>query len=127
MTGLASSGMVDVLGHADVIKVHGFVPEGHCATCTSHWSRRPRRASMGVEISSQGLLRTIGEMYPAPDLLDMFHAAGVPVMFASDAHAPDEVGPRLRPRSSPRRAAPGTPTTSVSTSAKAPAARLPVR
>ncbi len=47
-------------------------------------------SQMGVEVSSQGLLRTIGEIYPAPELLKMFHSAGVPIMLASDAHVPDE-------------------------------------
>jgi histidinol-phosphatase (PHP family) len=45
---------------------------------------------MAVEISSQGLLRPIREIYPAPGFLDLFHAAGVPITLGSDAHTPDE-------------------------------------
>jgi histidinol-phosphatase (PHP family) len=45
---------------------------------------------MAVEISSQGLLRPINEIYPAPAFLDLFHAAGVPITLGSDAHTPEE-------------------------------------
>ena len=90
MTGLAKSGMVDVLGHADVIKVHGFVPDGSLRYLYEPLVEATAASRMGVEISSQGLLRTIGEIYPAPELLKMFQSAGVPIMLASDAHAPDE-------------------------------------
>ena len=48
------------------------------------------RSGMAVEISSQGLLRAVKEIYPAPAFLDMFHAAGVPITLGSDAHSPDE-------------------------------------
>ena len=45
---------------------------------------------MAVEVSSQGLLRAVREIYPAPAFLDLFHAAGVPITLGSDAHTPDE-------------------------------------
>ncbi|HEX7528948.1 MAG TPA: histidinol-phosphatase, partial [Thermoanaerobaculia bacterium] len=35
---------------------------------------------------------TVGEEYPAPLLLTSLVAAGVPIVFSSDAHAPAEVG-----------------------------------
>jgi histidinol-phosphatase (PHP family) len=45
---------------------------------------------MAVEISSQGLLRAVNEIYPAPAFLRRFGEAGVPITLGSDAHAPDE-------------------------------------
>ena len=45
-----------------------------------------------VEISSSGLYKPVGEIYPAPLLLQMFHDAAVPIVFASDAHEPSHCG-----------------------------------
>ncbi len=42
--------------------------------------------------ASAGLRKPVGEVYPEPRLLDRIVAAGIPVTFSSDAHAPAEVG-----------------------------------
>jgi histidinol-phosphatase (PHP family) len=90
LTALAASGMVDILGHPDLIKVHGFVPHGGARHLYERTVEATAASGMAIEISSQGLLRTIREIYPSPEFLRMFQAAGIPVTFASDAHAPDE-------------------------------------
>jgi histidinol-phosphatase (PHP family) len=48
-----------------------------------------------VEVNTSGLRKPVGEVYPHPDLLRACQAAGVPTTFASDAHAPNEVGADL--------------------------------
>lgn len=87
---LAKSGAVDVLAHVDVIKKYGFRPEGD----PTPWYRPVVAAAASggtaVEVSSQGLRNPAGEVYPAPDLLAMFAAAGVPITLASDGHRPTE-------------------------------------
>ena len=90
LTALAASGMVDVLGHPDLIKVHGFVPHGGARHLYERTVQATAASGMAIEISSQGLLRTIREIYPSREFLSMFQAAGISVTFASDAHAPDE-------------------------------------
>ena len=89
-TALAETGMVDSLGHVDVIKVAGIVPEGSLAYLWDPVVEATARSGMAVEISSQGLLRAVREIYPAPAFLARFAAAGVPITLASDAHTPDE-------------------------------------
>jgi len=89
-TALAATGMVDSLGHVDVIKVAGILPNGDLRYLWEPVVEATARSGMAVEISSQGLLRAIKEIYPAPAFLDMFHAAGVPITLGSDAHSPDE-------------------------------------
>lgn len=89
-TALAATGMVDTLGHVDVIKVAGLVPDGSLRYLWEPVVEATAKTGMAVEISSQGLLRPIKEIYPAPALLGMFHAAGVPITLGSDAHSPDE-------------------------------------
>ena len=76
---LAASGHVDVLGHPDLVKIFG---------------RRPRRieypdlGGIVLEISTAGLHKHVGELYPDPPML----AGHPPITLASDAHTPQDVG-----------------------------------
>lgn len=89
---LAASGKVDVLAHVDLPKKYGFRP----ATEPVEWYRRVVEAAVAtgtsVEVSSQGLRKPVGEIYPSPLFLKMFHDAGVLITLASDAHFPEEAG-----------------------------------
>ena len=89
-TALAQTGMVDSIGHVDVIKVAGLIPDGSLRHLWEPVVEATAASGMAVEISSQGLLRAVKEIYPAPAFLALFQAAGVPITLGSDAHAPDE-------------------------------------
>jgi histidinol-phosphatase (PHP family) len=45
-----------------------------------------------IEISTAGLRKPIGEIYPDPILLKKCYNAGVTIVLSSDAHHPDHVG-----------------------------------
>ena len=49
-------------------------------------------SGIAVEISTAGLRKPVGELYPAPALLAMAVDAGVPVALSSDAHSPEQIG-----------------------------------
>jgi len=96
------SGLFDVLGHPDVIKVFGhrppetFAPE--LEACYDRLARAAAEARVALEVSSAGLRRPAGEIYPDGRLLRRARSLGVPVTLASDAHEPEEAGwayPRL--------------------------------
>lgn len=89
-TALAASGMVDVLGHADVIKVAGFVPDEDLTPLYEPVVAAAARTGTAIEVSSGGLRRQAAEVYPAPPFLQLFQAAGVPITLASDAHLPEQ-------------------------------------
>ncbi len=89
-TALAATGMVDSLGHVDVIKAAGLLPDGSLRYLWEPIVEATAASATAVEISSKGLLRVVNEIYPAPGLLDLFHAAGVPITLGSDAHTPEE-------------------------------------
>ena len=89
-TALAGSGMVDVLAHADVIKKHGIQPTGELLELYRPVVTAAVRTGTAVEVSSAGLRNPVAEIFPTPGFLDAFHAGGVPIMLASDAHAPDD-------------------------------------
>jgi len=89
-TQLAASGAVDVLAHVDVIKKYGLRPEADPSDWYDAVVAAAAESGTAVEVSSQGLRKPAREGYPAPELLCRFHAAGVPITLASDAHVPEE-------------------------------------
>jgi histidinol-phosphatase (PHP family) len=90
---LADSGVCDVLAHPDLCKVYGRRPdvpdEFH-----DRMAEAAARSGMAAEVSSAGWRKPVGEAYPSPALLARFHAAGVPVTTASDAHGLGHVAER---------------------------------
>jgi histidinol-phosphatase (PHP family) len=88
----ASTGLFDVLAHFDLPKKHGHRPSRPLLEAEAAAIDAARRAGCAVEISSAGLRKPVGEAYPEPRLLARIVDAGIPVTFASDAHAPAEVG-----------------------------------
>jgi histidinol-phosphatase (PHP family) len=49
-------------------------------------------AGMAIEISTAGLRKLVGEIYPSLPLLGWACERGIPVCFSSDAHKPEQVG-----------------------------------
>jgi histidinol-phosphatase (PHP family) len=52
-------------------------------------------AGVAAEISSAGLRKPVGELYPAGSLLAALRERRVPITLASDAHLPKDVGEGL--------------------------------
>jgi histidinol-phosphatase (PHP family) len=91
----AMSGLFDVLAHPDLVK---------------HWGRErpwPERdpryyyevamegiaeSGIAVEVSTAGLRKPVGEIYPARAFLEMVIDAGNPIALSSDAHRPEQIG-----------------------------------
>ena len=88
----ARTGFFDVLTHFDLPKKHGHRPAAPREAAEAEAIRAAKEAGVAVEISSAGLRKPVGEAYPEPRLLRRIVAAGIPVTFSSDAHAPAEVG-----------------------------------
>jgi histidinol-phosphatase (PHP family) len=49
-------------------------------------------SQIAIELSTAGLRKPVGELYPAPMFLQMCVDAGCPVALSSDAHVPADVG-----------------------------------
>jgi len=85
----ARSGLFDSLSHPDLVKIFG--------ARAASFDYEPvveaiAAAGVAVEVSTAGLHKPVGELYPNPELLGACRARGVPVTLASDAHSPDLVG-----------------------------------
>lgn len=91
----ASSGVFDVMAHPDLVKKFGHRPGFDPRELYSQAAVAAAAGGVLIEVSTAGLRKPVGELYPASDLLEAFSAAGVGATVGSDAHAPDEVGYRL--------------------------------
>jgi len=91
-TELAGSGTVDVLAHADLIKVFGHRLEMPPSYLYEPLVDAAARSGTAVEINTSGLSGLAEEAYPSPALLRGFFEAGVAITLASDAHRPADVG-----------------------------------
>lgn len=88
----ARSGHFDVLTHFDLPKKFGSRPASPREAAEREAIAAARESGCAVEVSSAGLRKPVGETYPEERLLRRIVAAGIPVTFSSDAHAPAEVG-----------------------------------
>lgn len=88
----AATGLFDVIGHLDVIKKWGHRPPEPLGALYGDLAVDLRAAGVTVEASTAGYRKPVGELYPAPELLETLVEAGVPLTLGSDAHAPAEVG-----------------------------------
>lgn len=88
----ARSRQFDVLTHFDLPKKFGHRPSAAREAAEGEAIAAAREGGCAVEISSAGLRKPVGEAYPEDRLLRQIVAAGIPVTFSSDAHAPAEVG-----------------------------------
>lgn len=88
----ARSGLFDVMAHPDLPKKFGHRPTSDPSTLFESAALAAREGAVAIEVSTAGLHKPVGELYPGPQLLAAFAAHGVPATVASDAHAPDEVG-----------------------------------
>jgi histidinol-phosphatase (PHP family) len=85
----AASGLFDSLSHPDLVKVFGdrlanfdYAPIADAIA----------KSGVAIEVSTAGLRKPVGELYPDPWFLVECRERDVPVTLASDAHEPALVG-----------------------------------
>jgi histidinol-phosphatase (PHP family) len=96
----AGSGLFDVLAHPDLVKVWGRGrprPAGDLRGYYEPAVEAIADAGIAVEVSTAGLRKPAGELYPAEPFLRMCLDAGAPVTLSSDAHRPEDVGAGYEP------------------------------
>jgi len=94
LRGAARSGLFDVLSHPDLVKLFGRRPAPDVVFLHHEETADAIEAAGGlaIEVSTAGLHKPVGEIYPDRGLLDACRERGVPITTASDAHVPDQVG-----------------------------------
>ncbi|RKQ93781.1 histidinol-phosphatase (PHP family) [Solirubrobacter pauli] len=90
----ARSGLYDIISHPDLVKIWGKgrpVPEKDLRFFYEPAVEAMLEGNVAMELSTAGLRKPVGEMYPAPAYLEMAVDAGVPIALSSDAHVTDHL------------------------------------
>ena len=87
----ALSGLFDSLSHPDLVKFFG---QRAAAFDYAEIADAVAQSGVAIEVSTAGLRKPVGEIYPARPFLEMCLEAGRPVALSSDAHNPNDLAYR---------------------------------
>lgn len=94
--GLAECGFADIIGHLDLPKKFGFVPDCDLSELIADTLDAIAAAGTAIELNTAGWDKPCREAYPDPDILRQARERGIPVVLSADAHAPGEVARHYR-------------------------------
>lgn len=91
---LAKSKLFDIAAHLDLIKIFKYIPNDYGFLQEQYHRVAESLSQSGtcIEISTAGLRKMVGEIYPHPTLLQTCYKYQVPIVISSDAHCPEDVG-----------------------------------
>jgi len=88
----ASTGLYDIIGHADLVRIHRFRPEEDITHLYSMMASAFEIHDVAFELNTNGRNRPLHDFYPDRKYLHLFAEHGVPVCVNSDAHLPERIG-----------------------------------
>jgi histidinol-phosphatase (PHP family) len=86
-----------VIAHPDLVKVWGSggpMPERDLRFYYDAAMDGIADSDVAIEVSTAGLRKPVGEIYPARPFLEMCLEAGRPIALSSDAHTPNDLAYR---------------------------------
>lgn len=89
---MAKTGLFDIVGHFDLIKVFKFLPKKDIRVIAKDALLEIKKSNMVLEINPAGLRKPINETYPSKQLLELAFEMQIDITFGSDAHSTDQVG-----------------------------------
>jgi histidinol-phosphatase (PHP family) len=90
----AQTGMYDVLAHPDLVKIWGSARPAPSLDPRFFYEPAIEAmldAGVAMEVSTAGLRKPVGEIYPARAMIEMAVDAGVPIALSSDAHTTEQL------------------------------------
>ena len=90
----ATCGLFDIISHPDLVKIWGKgrpLPEKDLRFFYEPAVEAMLEGNVAMELSTAGLRKPVGEMYPARPYLEMAVEAGIPIALSSDAHITDHL------------------------------------
>ncbi len=88
---MAKSGLFDIVGHIDLIKVFKYLPKKEVKLIANEAIKEIKKANMVVELNMAGYKKPINELYPSNDILELIKEYDIPITFGSDAHNSNEI------------------------------------
>jgi histidinol-phosphatase (PHP family) len=92
----AGSGLFDIIGHFDLIKVFDYHPEEDVLKYAEFALHTIAKHNLCIEVNTNGLNKPVEEIYPSRKILEKAYELGIPVTLGSDAHLPERVGEKLK-------------------------------
>jgi histidinol-phosphatase (PHP family) len=89
---MAESGLFDILGHPDLIKKFGYIPDGDLGRFYEPVVDAIASTGCVIELNTAGWHKPCVEAYPSLGFLELACSAGIPLVISSDAHTPEDVG-----------------------------------
>jgi histidinol-phosphatase (PHP family) len=87
-----ASGLFDIIGHCDLIRIYGYKPSGNIEPLYRKLAKSMKANNVVFEVNTNGRNRPIADFYPDRRFLHIFREENVPVCVNSDAHMPSRVG-----------------------------------
>jgi len=87
-----SSGLFDIIGHCDLIRIYGYKPSFDQEPLYRNLAKTMKRHDVVFEVNTNGRNRPLADFYPDRRFLNIFREENVPVCVNSDAHMPARVG-----------------------------------
>lgn len=88
----ASSGLFDIIGHCDLVRIFGHRPSYNPGPLYRNLAKTFRKNDVTFELNTNGRNRPLADFYPDPRFLHIFREENVTVCVNSDAHLPSRVG-----------------------------------
>ena len=88
----ASTGFYDIMGHADLVRIHRFRPDEDITHLYSMMASAFEIHDVAFELNTNGRNKPLHDFYPDRKYLSLFAEHGVPVCVNSDAHYPERIG-----------------------------------
>lgn len=83
---IACSGLVDAIGHLDLIKIFKFFPTVDMSDIYHETLNIIKAQNLSIEINTAGLRKPIGEIYPSREIIAMAKDKNISFTISSDAH-----------------------------------------
>jgi len=88
----AASGLFDIIGHCDLIRIYGYKPSSDLEPHYRKLAKVMKENNVVFEVNTNGRNRPIADFYPDRRYLRIFKEENVAVCVNSDAHMPSRVG-----------------------------------
>lgn len=89
---MAKSGLFDVIGHLDLIKIWGHRPRKNIINYIEPVLTSIKAADLTIEINSAGLRKPVAEIYPQYEIIELMKKMDIDITLGSDAHHPSQIG-----------------------------------
>jgi histidinol-phosphatase (PHP family) len=87
----ASSGLFDIIGHCDYIRILGIKPSKNPEPYYRAIAKTMKKYDVAFELNTNGMNKLVSDFYPDRRFLHIFREEKVPVCVNSDAHMPSRV------------------------------------